>query len=184
MAEVNYLIIGGLREDYFITHDHQVHLGVLGGNAVYAAAGAAVWTNGIGIVSRIGSNYPSEWLQQIHNSGIAIQSIQVLDEPQDTRTFYAYLSEEERVDTNPAQHFLRINQPLPKFLIDYRSSTEDQEERESLGPLTVRPSDLPEYLDHCRAVHIAPTHFITHSILPPHLQARHDLKITIDPSER
>ncbi len=185
MSEENirYLFIGGLREDYFITHKGEVYLGELGGNAVYAAAGARIWSKSVGIVSRIGSNFPTDWVDMIEDAGICTKSILTLDQDLDTRTFYAYLSEEERVDTNPASHFLRINHPLPKFLIDYQSSTEDMDDRENFSPLAIRPDDVPE-IGFFRAAHLAPSHFVSHSVLPVRLKDLQTQLICLDPSER
>ncbi|MCH7587335.1 MAG: carbohydrate kinase family protein [Chloroflexi bacterium] len=179
-----YLFIGGMREDYFITHDGQVHLGVLGGNAVFAAAGARLWSESVGIISRVGSNYPDVWLKKIERNGIETQGIHILPQHLDTRTFYAYLSEEKRVDTNPASHFLRINHPLPKFLLDYHSSTEDQDDRRNFTPLTIRAEDLPANLDRLQAVHMAPAHFVTHAVLPQSIKERGNPFIILDPSAR
>lgn len=180
---IEYLIIGGLREDYFITHTGEVYLGILGGNAVYAAVGASIWASTVGIVSRVGSNYPQAWLEDIQRAGISTLGIIRLPDTLDTRTFYAYLSAEERVDTNPATHFLRINHPLPKFLLDYRTSTEDMDDRENFSRLAIRPDDIPD-LSSIKAAHIAPTHFISHTVLPEKLHQLRTQLIILDPSER
>lgn len=180
---IKYLCIGGLREDYFITHRGEVYLGVLGGNAVYAAAGARLWSPYVGIVSRIGSNFPAGWIDNVRDAGISTNGIQVLPQELDTRTFYAYISEEERVDTNPASHFLRINHPLPKFLIDYQSSTEDMDNKEQFSPLAIRPDDIPD-LSSIQAAHIAPSHYVSHTVLPDRLRELQTQLISMDPSER
>jgi ribokinase len=172
-----------LREDYFITHTGEVYLGVLGGNAAYAAAGARIWSPSVGIVSRVGANFPKTWISDLKAAGINTLGILELPDELDTRTFYAYLSHEDRVDTNPAAHFLRINHPLPKFLIDYRSSTEDMDERENFSRLAIRPDDIPD-LTNLRAVHIAPSHFISHTVLPERLHNLRTQLISLDPSER
>lgn len=177
-----YLFIGGLREDYFITHEGQVHLGVLGGNAVFAAVGARLWSDSVGIISRVGSNYSEDWVSDIERSGIGTDGIRILPQDFDTRTFYAYLSEEDRVDTNPAAHFLRIGHPLPKFLLNYHSSTENQDDRKQFTPLTIRPEDLPENLDRLQAVHMAPAHYVSHSLIPQYIKKRANPLITLDPS--
>jgi sugar/nucleoside kinase (ribokinase family) len=179
-----YAFLGGLREDYFITHDNRVYLGVLGGNAVYAASGARLWTDSIGIVSRVGCNFPAKWLDQLTSAGFNTDGIHVLPDPQDTRTFYAYLSPEERVDTNPAAHFLRIKHPLPKELVDYRSSTEDQDNRATFGSLALRPTDLPKAISDVSAAHIAPADYLTHTTLPLRLREHGVKLVTLDPSER
>ncbi|MBI4771982.1 MAG: PAS domain-containing protein, partial [Chloroflexi bacterium] len=61
-----HIIIGGLREDYFITSSGEAHLHKLGGNALYAAIGARIWADPIGLVTRVGENYPQEWLADPH----------------------------------------------------------------------------------------------------------------------
>ena len=179
-----YLIIGGLREDYCITHDDQAYLGVLGGNSVYAAVGAAVWSSSVGIISRIGSNYPAEWLDQIRSAGIQTGGVRLLPDAQDTRTFYKYLSPQERVDTHPAAHFLRAGLPLPPVLFDYRSSTEGQGHLNEFGPLAIRPADLPDDSGSALAAHLAPADYLTHSVVPARLREMGVKLITVDPSIR
>jgi sugar/nucleoside kinase (ribokinase family) len=181
---IEYIFIGGLRTDYCITPDGQARLGVMGGNGVYAATGAKIWSSSVGIISRVGSNYPKEWLTSLKNAGIHIEGINILEDPYDTKTFYAYISEDERVDVNPAAHFLKIGQPLPKELLDYSSSTENQDDKENLAPLAIRPSDIPSTLIHSRAAHLSPGHFITHAIVPVTLRELRIPLITLDPSLR
>lgn len=181
---VRYLIVGGLREDYCITHDGQLRSGVLGGNAVYAAAGAALWSDSVGLVGRVGSNYPANWLEEIELAGLDIGGVQVLADPQDTRTFYAYLSPEDRVDTNPNFHYQRAGLQIPKELVDYMSSTEGQRSRDRYGPLTIRPEDLPLDMEASVAAHLAPGDYLTHSILPARLRELGVTTVTVDPSVR
>lgn len=178
------LIIGGLREDYSITHDGQVRLGVLGGNAVYAAAGAAVWATDVAVVSRVGSNFPPEWLEQVGRRGIDLSGVRVLPDPQDTRTFYAYLTPEQRVDTNPTAHFLRLGLQLPERLRDYQTSTAGQEQRSQFGPLAVRPGDLDFNGLPPAAAHLAPADYLTHSLVPARLRQLGVARVTVDPSMR
>ena len=70
MPTTQYVFVGGLREDYCITASGEVHLRKLGGNAVYAAAGARGWGEGGGLLSRLGSNFPAEWLEQMQARGL------------------------------------------------------------------------------------------------------------------
>ncbi|MGD2162474.1 MAG: hypothetical protein PVG04_05240, partial [Anaerolineales bacterium] len=101
----NFLFIGGMREDYCITADRRVISGQLGGNAVYSAVGARIWTDNVAILSRIGIDYPSNWLHEVQQVGIDVSAIKILAEPQQSITFYAYASLEQRIDTNPMKHF-------------------------------------------------------------------------------
>jgi sugar/nucleoside kinase (ribokinase family) len=181
---IDYIFIGGLRTDYCITHDGQTRLGVMGGNALYAATAAKLWSTSVAIISRVGSNYPKEWIFSLQDAGIYTDGIHVLETPHDTRTFYAYLSEEERVDVNPAAHFLRIGQPLPKELLDYRSSSELQDAKDTMDPLTIRPGDITPFTYHARAAHLSPAHFLTHAIVPVTLREHRIPLVTLDPSLR
>ena len=184
IESVAYAIAGGLREDYFISAAGEAQVNVLGGNAVYAAVGACVWSNGVGLISRVGANFPKAWLARLAASGIDMRNVKVLPQPQDTRTFYAYLSHEVRVDTDPPAHFARIGQPMPRELIDYRSSTAGQDSRKRFPPLAVRPADLlPAYLK-ARAIHLAPGDFLTHRTLPDTLRRAGVPIVTLDPSVR
>lgn len=182
-VSVNYLIIGGLREDYCITHAGLARSGVLGGNAVYAAAGAALWSNSVGLVGRVGSNFPANWLAEISAAGLNTSGITVLSEPQDTRTFYAYLSLEERVDSNPNLHYQRAGLPIPKALLDYVSSTAGQQSKDRFGPLAIRPDDIPN-ASGAAAAHLAPGDYLTHSIVPARLRKLGVGLVTVDPSVR
>ncbi|MGD8814418.1 MAG: carbohydrate kinase family protein [Anaerolineales bacterium] len=180
----DFIFIGGLREDYCITHDGQVHLGMIGGNAIYSAVGAAVWSASVGIISRVGSTFPSAWLTKLEAAGFDIHGVKVLSEPHSNITFYAYLSAEERVDTNPASHFLRVGEKLPKQLLNYRSSTEGQDLRQGYGPLAVRPEDLDNRLRLSRGAHLSPADYLTHVTVPHRLREFGIRLITLDPSER
>jgi sugar/nucleoside kinase (ribokinase family) len=183
-ATLKYISVGGLREDYFITAAGEVHLQKIGGNALFSAVGARIWTDRVGLLSRVGSNYPRNWLEQLGQRGFNTEGVTILPEPHDTRTFYAYLSLEERSDVNPAMHFDRINQPLPPELNDYVSSTTGQEERTRFGPLAVRPSEVPHSYLFAHGFHIAPCEFVVHNTLPPTLRRSGVQLITCDPSVR
>ena len=181
----NCLMIGGVREDYCITHDGRAISGVLGGNAIYAAVGARLWSDRINIVSRVGSNFPHEWFDALQQRGISTSGIRVLDDEIDSRTFYAYRSLEERIDTNPPAHYARWDLPLPKELNGYRSSTEGQANRTQLHPSTVRTTDIPDpQLANVIGAHLSPADYLTHLTLPHYLQEHGVDVITLDPSIR
>ena len=179
-----YLFLGGIREDYCITHTNRAISSSIGGNAIYSAVGARIWSDSVGILGRIGSNFDRVKLERFDQVGIDTSNVRVLNQPLSTITFYAYISPEERVDVNPAFHYRRINEPMPKALLDYRSSTEGQGNRHNFTPLTIRPSDIPESLHSVQGVHLAPADYLSHVTIPPRFHY-HDIRwITLDPSIR
>jgi len=181
---LEFAVVGGLREDYFITPTGETHLHKMGGNALYAAAGVRLWTKRVGLVSRVGENYPREWLDTIQQRGVDIEGIKIVNGALDTRTFYAYPTSEERIDTDPASHFARVGQPLPDALANYTNSTEGQESRTQFGPLAARPTDLPAAYFNAKGFHLAPYDFIVHHTFPSTLRSQRVRYITCDPSTR
>lgn len=191
-VRVDYAIVGGLRDDYFITPDGEAHLHQLGGNALYAAVGAQVWARqraqppakAVGLITRVGANFPREWLDEIARRGIDVGGVVVRPESLDMRTFYAYRSLEERDDTDPAAHFRRIGQPLPAALDGYATSTEGQEDRTQFSPLGLRPEEVAADYLAARAFHLAPYDFSVHASLPGLVRSRPGRLLTCDPSIR
>jgi sugar/nucleoside kinase (ribokinase family) len=188
LPHVDYAIVGGLRDDYFITPDGQTHLHQLGGNALYAAVGARLWARSpaqtVGLIARVGANFPREWLDEIVQHGMDVGGVVVRPETLDTRTFYAYRSLEERDDTDPAAHFQRIGQPLPPALVGYATSTEGQEDHAHFSPLGVRPEEVAAHYLEARAFHLAPYDFSVHAAMPGLVRRRAARILTCDPSIR
>jgi len=179
-----FAVVGGLREDYVITPDDEVHLRQLGGNAIYAAVGARLWAGPVGVVGRIGLNYPAEWLPIIAARGLDTAGIIRDPQPLDNRTFYAYRTLEERDDLNPAEHFARLGRPLPAALEGYATSTEGQASRDTPGPLGVRPEEMPAAYRRAQGVHLSPFDFYMHYTFPAWLRQQGVGCVTCDPSVR
>ncbi|MCB9418249.1 MAG: carbohydrate kinase family protein [Ardenticatenaceae bacterium] len=180
---------GGLRVDYLITHDGQAHTGLIGGNALYAAVGAALWSDEVGLWARMGENYPEEWLAQLRPFPLHTAGLIRIPGPQDHRTFFAYTPNGPRDDTNPAAHFARISQPLPEALRDYVHSTPGQDNPDVYEPLALRPDDWPDAYDGVTAndsvvVHLSPLSLATHRHIPAALRQRGVRQVTLDPGER
>ncbi len=187
-AKPQFIVIGGLREDYFITPDGEVHLREIGGNALYAAVGAMLWSRtrqqSVGLIARVGENYPAEWISIFNERGFDTRGIKIVPGWQDTRTFYAYLSLEERVDTDPIGHFARVGQPLPPALKDYNTSTDGQDVRQKFATLAVRPTDVPRSFHDAHGLHISPCDYLTQRTLPTAMRDAGVKIVTCDPSVR
>jgi len=178
-----FAFVGTLTEDYSITPSGETRLHEMGGSALYAAVGAHLWSPALGLVARVGENYASDWLKTLGAKGLDLQGVQIIPGAQDLRHFYAYLSSEERVETDPATHFARVGQPLPAELADYipPSSPESQTQ---FSPLAARPSDVPESYLHIQGFHLAPSELAVHQTFPATLR-RYDVHyVTCDPGQR
>jgi sugar/nucleoside kinase (ribokinase family) len=179
---MEYFTSGGMRIDYVITADRQVHLREMGGNAIYSAVGARIWGVSVGILSRVGENYPPGWLARLERAGIRTQGIRQVPGWQDMRTFYRYLDLETRVDTAPAGHFSELGLPLPEDLQGYVHSTPGQDGQEFI-PLSPRPEDLPSSYFRVKAAHLSPMELPSHGALCTALASR-GILLSLDPGER
>lgn len=184
MADPTFVTAGGLRVDYLITREGKAHIGLPGGNALYAAAGASSWTKGVALWARYGHNYPRQWLTDFEQYGLDSQGLVSIAGDHDHRTFYAYTPDGRRDDTNPSAHFERFGLPLPAALSDYVDSTPRQSDPHEYEPLALRPDDWPDSLQQVTAVHLSPLPLATHFHVTQALRLRGNIKITVDPGER
>jgi sugar/nucleoside kinase (ribokinase family) len=182
LKQADFVFLGRLQQDYLITHDGQSHEGILGGNTVYAAIGAKLWSDSIGIVSRVGSNFPDSLIADLYDAGINTDGVTVLPEPHESRAFYAYASLEERIDTVPSSHYLRINQPLPKELVGYQVETHPCESS-TFDPLSIRPGDLGPSIAGAKGAHLSPMQYLSHVSVPYRLHEMDVRVINLDPSD-
>jgi sugar/nucleoside kinase (ribokinase family) len=187
---VTLICCGGLRTDYIIPSRGEPRLNQMGGNALYAAAGARLWQRPTAILARIGQNYPQAWLAEMARLGFDTRGIRLIPGDQDHRTFYAYLDDNTRVDTEPAKHFARLGLPLPDALRGYIHSTPGQDDPHQYEPLAVTPDDLSAYM-HARSaepppvgLHIAPISVRTQQLLPAAARRLGIAIVSADPGER
>ena len=179
-----FVMGGGMRVDYLITHQGEAHTGLIGGNAVFAAVGAALWHDDIALWGRIGENYPHAWLNSLAEYGIQLDGLKEINGDHDHRTFYAYTPDGERDDTRARWHFDRIGRHFPPELLGYVHSTPGQDDPDVYEPLALRPGDWSEQYSEAAGVHLAPLSLRTHMIVPAFLRQRGIKIITVDPGER
>lgn len=174
---VDYAVVGRLSVDYIVTADDQVHEEMLGGGAAYSAAGARLWSSSVGLVSRIGANFPEEHLRALRNCGVDLSNLQRSELKLTHRTFFAYESPTIRTDGKPTSHFLRVGKPLPKSLLDF-DPEEDPRSREDLDPdperVTLNGADFT-------AVHLAPLSWRRANLISARIRDRGVPLITLDP---
>ncbi len=88
-------VVGALTVDDIVTSDGELHQQVAGGNALYAAFGAALWTSDVRLVTVAGVGWPLEsagWLTErgvdvdglLHSPGLTVR-LWILYDPDGTR---------------------------------------------------------------------------------------------------
>lgn len=178
---LRYLMIGRLSRDFILTPEGTAYLDKPGGSLLYAAIGAGIWENGIGLVGRTGEDYPQDWVEKAARANFDIRGIRFLSDPVDLRAFYAYTDQDTCHTDNPVSHFARLGLSFPKILLGYNGPALTIDSRIQPTPFTVRHGDLPsDYLD-ATAAHLCPLDYLSHSLLPSSLRQGRVTTITIDP---
>ncbi len=157
----SFLIFGQLTREYLLPPSGQPRLDVAGGSLLYAAAGLRVWESSIGLVGRVGDDYPRAWLNECKSRGFDTGGIRILPQHLDVRDFLAYNESFEPNRVNPVSHFARRGMTFPKSLLGYQPPTEKKQEEARAIVVTDIPSD---YLA-ARAAHICPMDLVTQTQL-------------------
>ncbi len=184
MQTPHYLVLGQLRREYILSADGKLHLDQSGGNALYAAGGLGLWAatdEPIGLVARVGEDYPRDWLATIERKGFNTDGVKVLAEQIDLRAFYAYSDLTTRHQDDPVAHFARRGEAFPKALLGYRNQEIETERKTRLGVASLRGGDLVESYRYARAAHLCPLDFLSHSLMPAELRQAGVQTVTLDP---
>jgi sugar/nucleoside kinase (ribokinase family) len=142
--EPQFLVFGKLTREYLLPSADPARLDVAGGSLLYAAAGLRVWESEIGLVARVGNDYPREWLNACIARGFDTVGIRVLPKNLDMREFIVYDETFEASRINPVSHFARRGMTFPKSLLGYQPP-DDKKKPDPEGMLIV--TDIPsDYL--------------------------------------
>ena len=155
-----------------------------GGNAIYAAAGLAIWEPEPppGVVARVGRDYPGKWIEDFARHGFDTRGIRVLDEAVDLRSFFAFSDQTGRVIEDPVIFFAQQGQAFPKSLLDYQKKPFIADSRNRLSQTSIRQADLPAEFMEATAAHICPMDYLTHTLLPAVLRQAGFTLVTLDPA--
>ena len=178
---LRFIIAGQLRRNFILNHQGKAFLDIPGGSLLHAATGLSIWENGVGLIARVGENFPQEWLALTARQGFDTRGIRILTEEIDHRFFAAYADPDTPSTDNPVAHFARLGMPFPKALLGYTPPGPQLDSRLRPGLLTIRQNDFPaDYLD-ATAAHLCPMDFLSHTLLPSMLRQGHINTITLDP---
>jgi len=181
-APPHFLLFGRLKRMFLLPPSGRPMLDKPGGNLLYAAAGLALWEKSIGLVARVGEDYPRGWLEMFQEKGFDIRGINIVPEMLDLRDFLAYSDLSTRHTDNPVTHFARLGLPFPKALFGYQDSRKKLDNRTELNMASLRQTDLPSDFMLATAVHFCPLEYLTHNLMTAVLRQSGFTTITLDPS--
>jgi sugar/nucleoside kinase (ribokinase family) len=179
-----FLFAGQLRREFILFPNGASLIDVPGGNVLYASVGLAIWEPDPppGIISRVGPDYPQEWLENWSQKGLNVRGVRVVADPMDMRFFCAFTDQTNRSSEDPVAHFARLGLPFPRALLGYKSNPTPLDSRTRLLPTSLRQGDIPtDFLD-ASAAHLCPLDYLTHSVMPAILRQAGFTIITMDPS--
>ncbi|MCL4261054.1 MAG: hypothetical protein KJZ52_10550, partial [Anaerolineales bacterium] len=157
----DFLVFGTLTREFLLPAEGEPRLDALGGSLLYAAAGLRVWESNIGLVGRVGDDYPRAWLNECNARGFDTRGVKILPRQLDVREFVSYNEQFDVSETNPIAQFARRGAAFPKSLLGYLPMAEREAEEERRIALT----DIPEEYLSARAALICPMDFSVQSQL-------------------
>lgn len=119
MSAPELVAFGSLTLDNVVTADSTLLPRNAGGNVVYAALGAALWGDSVGLVSRAGADYPADFLAMLTDRGLDLGGIARLDAPHGMNVAFAYRPDGSRVRAFPPEVVARIPSTERARFTDY-----------------------------------------------------------------
>ncbi len=177
-----FVIAGRMTREYILPPAGHPLLDAPGGSALYAAGGLMAWEKEIGLLARVGEDYPRPWLKEIESRGMNIDGIKILEQSLDLRSFHAYNEKFEITRGAPVSQFARRELTFPKALLGYQSPPEvwkDARKPDFLAPL---PIEIPIEYRETQAVHFCPLDFVSQNQLMAAFKAGSATTFTLDPS--
>ncbi len=179
---IRFILAGRLQREFIVLPSGKMVLDTLGGNLLYAAAGLMLWGSDVGLISRVGNDFPQEWLDKIADQNLNTQGIFQTNSPLDVRRFIAYPDFDNPKLDNPVSHFARLEQSMPRSLLGYTNRLAEMDSRTTATDYTLRSGEVPEdYLD-ATAAHICPVDYLTHTAIPSLLRQAQIQTVTLDTS--
>ncbi|MGD8403766.1 MAG: carbohydrate kinase family protein [Anaerolineales bacterium] len=177
-----FVLVGLLRREFLLPPVGNPLIDTPGGNLLYAAGGLRVWESKIGLLGRVGEDYPFQWRRNIESRGFDMQGLKILPGSLDLRSFCAYSDSFEGSFNNPVSHFAQRQLNFPKALLGYQPPDSKEHPRQPL-PEAPTVSDIPEDYLEASAVHICPMDFTSQGQLINKFKAGLATTITLDPQD-
>ncbi|HUG34028.1 MAG TPA: hypothetical protein VMJ90_04615, partial [Anaerolineales bacterium] len=174
-----FLVFGNLTREFLLPAFGPPRMDVPGGSLLYSAAGLRVWESDIGLVARVGEDYPRAWLNECKARGFDTAGIKILPQPLEVREFIAFTETFEVNRINPIVQFSRRGLTFPKSLLGYQPP----EERRQDEVRRLMVSDIPEDYLPARAALICPMELSVQNQLIAGLKRGNTHTFVLDPSE-
>lgn len=177
-----FVIAGRITREYILPPVGVPLLDVAGGSALYAAGGLLLWDTELGLLARVGEDYPRARLREIQSRGIDTTGVEIVQQSIDLRTFYSYDAKFEGTHGSPVSQFARRGLTFPKTLLGYQSPREPAGERSRPDAAASAGLKIPSSYLGARAIHLCPLDLSAHRHLVNAFKAGAATTLTVDPS--
>ncbi len=177
-----FVIAGKLNREYILPPSGNPIVDAPGGSLLYATGGLAVWDQNIGLISRVGEDYPHQWLSGLEARGYDTRGIQIQPQSMDVRAFIAFTDSYEHSNSNAVSHFARRQLTFPKSLLGYQASNDSSKDVREPDPLSPAALDVPKEYRDVRYVHICPFDFISQSQMVHLFSGGSNQTVSLDPA--
>ena len=143
--EPSFILVGKLTRDYLFPPIGQPLLDSPGGSLLYAAGGLGVWETRLGLVGRVGENYPRQWLKDWSDAaGISRASASI---PARSTSVFSWpgLKTLSPAAPIPFRNLPRRGVPFPKALLGFQPRSDSQTASAKPDPVSPLLSDIPSY---------------------------------------
>lgn len=174
--DIHFVIFGQLTREFVLPASGSPRLDVPGGSLLYAAGGLGMWESGVGLVGRVGNDYPRGWLNDVKSRGLDTSGIRFLSKDVDVRDFIAYNESFDANRVNPVSHFARREMTFPKSLLGY------QPDKKTDDDIKLTVGDIPNDYLTARAAYLCPMDLVTQTQLIAGLKRGYTHTFILDPS--
>ena len=168
-----YLIIGKLSRDFILTREGNDINNISGGHLLYSAIGMSPWEKNPGLVSRVGKNYPPEFLDRFTKYHLNVENIRILDTDLEHRNFISFFEPEtelpyraDRNRTSVLSRYFHAGKVFPKDLLGYTTGRKHMNSLSERTRETVLVRDIPRNYLEARCIHLCPLDYLSHNLLP------------------
>ena len=173
--DIHFVIFGQLTREFVLPASGNPRLDVPGGSLLYVAGGLGMWESAVGLVGRVGNDYPREWLNDVKSRGFDTGGVRFLPKDIDVRDFIAYTEAFEANRVNPVSHFARREMTFPKSLLGY------QPDKRTDDDIKLTVGDIPDNYLTARAAYLCPMDLVTQTQLIAGLKRGHVHTFVLDP---
>ncbi len=180
-----YLIIGKLSRDFILTEEGEDINDLPGGHLLYTGIGMAPWEKRPGMISRVGKNYPLDFLEKLNKYGFDTHGIKVIDRDLEHRNFISWYETGQENNSGKKNRqsvlsqFFYAGKPFPRELLGYNASGDRMDSLNDRTGDTMLARDIPQNYMEARCIHLCPMDFLSHNLLPQAFPGKEKRTITI-----